>query len=318
MQASAEADRVCILLGLYNGARDLPAQLQSYADQSHAQWDLIVSDDGSTDAGPDIVRAFAARMAPAGNRVTLVAGPRAGLVVNFLTLIAQAPRSAAWLALSDQDDVWLPDRLARGIAALSALPARDVALYCSRTWVTDADLGNRRLSEQYDRPPAFRNALVQNIVPGNTVLLNRTAADLVRDAAPAAMTVPGLPAHDWWVYQMITGVGGTVIRDTEPTVLYRQHGGNQIGENTSFRARKMRIAKVLSGGYGDWNTANIAALRIAGPRLTPANRALLERFAALRGKPLLARLRGFPRLGLFRQGRFGQLALWLAVLTGKS
>ncbi len=310
-------DRVCILMATYNGAKNLPAQLQSFAAQSHARWDLIASDDGSADATADILRGFARQRAAAGNRVSLIEGPRRGLVVNFLHLLAQAPGTASWLAISDQDDVWLPDRLARGIAALSPLPDAVPALYCSRTWITDTELGNRRLSARYDRPPEFRNALVQNIAAGNTILLNAAAAALVRAAAPAAAAVPGVPAHDWWLYQVITGVGGTVIRDPAPTLLYRQHGNNQIGENASPQARAARIAKVLSGGYSAWNTANIAALRGIGNRLTPANRALLEDFAAMRGKPPLARMRAFARLGIHRQGRLGQAALWLAVLIGR-
>lgn len=316
MSGSNAADRVCILMGIYNGAEHLGAQLQSFAEQTQDRWDLIVGDDGSRDAGPDMVRDFAARMAPLGSKVTLVDGPCAGFVANFLALIAEAP-ATDWLALSDQDDVWLPDRLARGIAALTPLPRDTPALYCSRTWVTDSDLGNRRLSPDYAKPPGFANALLQNIAGGNTILLNRAAADLAREAAPAAAEVSELPAHDWWLYQLITGVGGTVVRDVAPTLLYRQHGGNQIGENTSWQAWKMRIAMVRSGRFQRWIDANIAALRLVRARLTPENRALLDRLEALRSLPLIPRIRAFAGLGLYRQGRIGQAALWLAVFWGK-
>lgn len=317
MPQSGTANRVCILMGIYNGAETLPPQLDSFAGQTHRQWDLVVGDDGSADCGPGIVRAFAARMAPLGHRVTLVPGPRSGFVANFLGLVAHLPDTAQWLAFSDQDDVWLPDRLARGIAALSLLPGDRPALYCSRTWVTDHDLGNRKLSPHYARAPEFRNALVQNIAAGNTILLNRTAAELARAAAPAAARVPGLPSHDWWLYQLVTGVGGTVIRDPDPTVLYRQHGRNQIGENTSWRALRTRIAMVRSGRFQRWISANIAAMRLLETHLTPENRALLDRLEALRRKPFLARVRDFAALGLYRQSRIGQSALWLAVLNGK-
>ena len=245
MQGDDAADRVCILMGLYNGAADLSAQLQSYADQTHQAWDLVVSDDGSADAGPDMVKAFAGRVAPAGNRVDLVAGPGRGSVANFLSLIAQAPSSVKWLALSDQDDVWLPDRLARGIACLSALPPGEPALFCSGTWITDASLGNRRPSARFDRPPGFRNALVQNIASGNTILLNRAAAGLAREAAPAATEIPGLPAHDWWLYQLVTGAGGSVIRDAEPTLLYRQHGRNLLVIQRRTMPRHHRVSSML-------------------------------------------------------------------------
>lgn len=310
-------DRVHILMGLHNGASDLEAQLQSFAGQSHTAWDLTVSDDASSDAGPDIVRDFATRMRSAGHRVDLVAGPVAGFAANFLSLIARPPDNGSWLALSDQDDVWLPDRLARGIRALRALPADMPTLYCSRTWITDAALQQRRLSARFARPPGFHNALVQNIVAGNTILLNPAAAALTCRAAAEAARVPGLAAHDWWCYQLITGVGGAVVHDSEPTLLYRQHANNLIGANDSWRARGRRIGMLLSGEFADWNTANIAALGASAARLTDENRAVLQRFAGLRGRPLLARIRDFAALGLYRQGRLGQAALWLALLLGR-
>ena len=307
-------DRVCILLGLYNGAKDLPAQLQSFADQSHGLWDLIASDDGSTDEGPAILHAFAARRASAGHRVDLVSGPRQGFAANFLSLIARAPATVEWMALSDQDDVWLPDRLQRGISTLSALPRDRPALYCSATVITDERLENHRASARFVRPPGFRNALVQNIAAGNTILLNQAAARLARTEAARGSRPP---SHDWWLYQLITGCGGTVIRDPEPTVLYRQHGDNLVGANDGWRARARRISMLLDGQFADWNDANIAALRLSQAHLTPQNRALLESFAALRVQPRATRLRNLARLGLYRQGRLGQAALWLAAVMGK-
>ena len=309
--------RVCILMGLYNGAKHLEAQLQSFADQSLIAWDLVAGDDGSADAGPEILRRFAEARAGAGHCITLVPGPRRGFAANFLSLIAQSPEEAEWLALSDQDDVWLPGHLARGVAALGGLPAGTPALYCSRTWVVDEDLGNRRLSALFPRPPGFRNALVQNIAAGNTILLNRAAADLARAAAAEAVATPGPAAHDWWLYQLITGVGGTVLHDPEPALLYRQHGENQIGANDGWRARMVRLTMLLEGRFASWNTANIATLEASAHRLTAENRAILQRFAALRLGGLLARLRGFAALGLYRQSRLAQAALWLAVALGR-
>jgi len=309
--------RVCVLLAMYNGVRDLEAQLQSLADQSHTAWDLIVSDDGSADAGPDIVRRFAQARAATGNRVDLVAGPCRGFVANFLGLLARVPEQYDWLAISDQDDVWLPDRLARGLAALAPLPGSVPALYCSRSWITDEDLENRRLSRLPAQTPGFRNALVQNIAAGNTILLNPAASALARSVAGPAAEVPGLAAHDWWLYQLVTGVGGQVIFDPEPTLLYRQHGGNQIGANEGLRATLRRLVMLLGGRFSRWNTANIAALRQISAHLTSENRALLDGFAALQKPGTLSRLRRFRQLQLYRQTWLAQASLWLGVLLGR-
>ena len=63
-------DRVCILMALYNGGAALAEQLESFTAQTHSAWDLLVSDDGSSDGSARVVEAFADRMRPAGHRVT--------------------------------------------------------------------------------------------------------------------------------------------------------------------------------------------------------------------------------------------------------
>ena len=75
--------------------------------------------------------------------------------------------------------------------------------------------------------------------------------------------------------------------------------------------------RMLNGTYSGWSRTNLAALRASGHRLTPENRALLEDFAALQGA-LPKRIAAMRRGGFFRQGRVSQLALWLAVLMGRS
>ncbi|WP_132951864.1 glycosyltransferase [Rhodovulum bhavnagarense] len=309
-----ETDRVTILMAVWNAGKTLDPQLHSILDQTHANWHILAADDGSSDDSPQTLARFAAAHP---GRLTPLCGPRNGAARNFVFLLREAGRregATGWIAFCDQDDVWLPGKLARGIAALSSLPEGQPALYCSRTWVTDFDLKARRLSAARPRPPGFRNALVQNIASGNTTLLNPAAAQLV---CAAAQEVTELVVHDWWVYQLVTGAGGTVVHDDEPTLLYRQHPGNQIGANDHLRARLKRIGQLLRGDFREWNRVNIAALRASAHRLTPANRALLDRFAAAHDAPLVSRLRLLSGMGLYRQSRAAQLALWLAALLGR-
>ena len=304
---------VAILLAVRNGAPDLPDQLDSIARQTHRNWRILASDDGSMDATRDILEGFAAD----GHALTLLDGPRQGAAENFMALIRAMPAHApaeSWLAFCDQDDVWLPDRLSRGIAALEAADPEQPALYCSRTWITDAALRGRRLSMPRPRPPSFRNALVQNIAAGNTILLNPPAARL---AAAAATEAGPVVVHDWWIYQIVTGAGGRVVHDDRPTLLYRQHEVNEIGANDTTRARARRIRMLLQGHFRDWNEVNIAALRRSAHRLTPENARLLEEFDAMRSRGVPGRLAGIRRLGLYRQSRASSAALWLAALLGR-
>lgn len=307
-----QSPQVAILLAVYNGSAYLSEQLQSIAAQDHRNWLVMASDDGSDDGSPQILAEFAQRY-PA----RCLSGPRKGPAANFLSLIRRAPEVAGaghWLAFSDQDDVWLPDKLSRGIAALADYDDAHPALYCSRTWITDTALGNRRLSAARPRPPSFRNALVQNVASGNTILLNPAAARLVEEAA---QKVERVVVHDWWVYQLVTGAGGSVVHDDAPSLLYRQHDVNQIGSNDTRLARLRRIRQLLQGHFRDWNEVNIAALSRLEPYLTPQNREILAEFAAMRRGPLPARLARLRRLDLYRQSRISTFALWLSLVLNR-
>lgn len=303
---------VTILMGLWNGAAHLEAQLESFAAQTHRDWRLVVSDDGSADDGPAIVDRFAAGR-PEG-RVRRLDGPRRGVAQNYLSMVRALPEEPGWLAFADQDDIWLPERLERGLAALQALPGPGApALHCARTLIFDADPAVTRLSPPRPKPPGFRNALVQNIAAGNTILLNPAAARLLRAAAQRTEAVV---VHDWWAYQLISGAaGGRVLHDDRPCLLYRQHHANVIGANDSLASKAQRFRLLLNGTMRDWTATNLAALAAAEPWLSPEARAAVAALKTLREtRGAGRRLAAFRGLGLYRQTRSSTLALWLAVV----
>jgi glycosyltransferase involved in cell wall biosynthesis len=298
---------VCILLAVYQGEKHLQEQLDSYTAQSHANWSLLVSDDGSGDGSGAILSAFQA--AQPGRDISIRRGPCRGFARNFLSLLQAVPPDVAYAALSDQDDVWFADKLARARARLAALPADRPALYCAATLICDETLAPLGVSPDFPHPPDFRNALVQSIGGGNTMVLNRAALDL---AAAAAAEASDPVAHDWWLYQLITGCGGQVIRDDEPALFYRQHDGNLIGANLSARASLSRILALLGGRFRTWNDVGLAALEGSMHRFTPEARAVLQSYVAARTGPPGTRLRALRASGVYRQGRLGMAALYIA------
>ena len=311
-QPGAALPEVTVLLGQMNGARFVGAQLASIAAQAGCRIGLIVSDDGSTDGGPGLVRAFAARHPQIA--VTVIAGPGRGFARNFLHLLRAAGPDVPHVALCDQDDVWLPGRLARALRLIAAVPPGTPALYGSRTLVCGADLLPRGPAPLHGHTPSFRNALVQSIAGGNTMVLNRAALDL---AQAASLEAGKVVSHDWWLYQIVAGAGGAVIYDPDPGVLYRQHGQNTVGANTSIRGGLIRLGAVMAGRFARWNAVNIDTLSASSHRFTPENRAILDGFAALRRAPLPRRLWLMARLGLYRQTFKGNLGLWLAAVLGR-
>ncbi len=306
------SEHVCILLALFNGARTLGKQLESIANQTHKDWSLIVSDDGSGDDWLDIVADFSTRHAP--NRTWVQPGPRRGSAQNFLSLARSAGPMVPFVAFCDQDDAWLPCKLSRALAFLATVPDGRPGLYCGRTAVCDDDLRPLRMSPHFRRPASFANALVQNIGGGNTMVLNRAALDLVQDTADLASEVA---AHDWWVYQLISGAGGLVHYDSSPTVLYRQHDANLVGANDTLSAGLHRAIQLLKGRFRAWNTQNTTALRRAGHWLTDDARRTLSTFCAAREGSLITRLAHLRRSKVYRQRTRGTVALWAASILNR-
>ena len=303
---------VAVLLGLYNGAHHLGEQLQSLAAQTHRDWSLIVSDDGSTDGGLDVLAGF--RRGNAQRRTWVMHGPRAGYAENFLSLAQAAGPSVPYAAFCDQDDVWRSDKLATAVQTLSALPAGCAGVYCGRTIVTDERLQPTGKSPLFKAPPSFRNALVQSIAGGNTMVLNRAALDLLQDTRRHAR---GVVSHDWWVYQLITGAGGRVLYDQEPRVFYRQHGQNRIGANTGVPAAIRRLRMLFKGRFRAWNHANLHALNRVHHWLTDDAKAALKDFSTARDGTLRQRIAALYRSGIFRQTKRGTWALWIATVLKK-
>jgi glycosyltransferase involved in cell wall biosynthesis len=303
--------KVAILLCTYYGQRYLAEQLDSFATQSHSNWEVWASDDDSKDDTHAIIEAYRQKW-PDG-RLSSHFGPSKGFVANFLSLTCKASIYADYYAYSDQDDIWEPNKLARAVEWLNTLPNDTPALYCSRTRLVDSNNNEIGVSPLFSKPPSFANALMQNIGGGNTMVFNNAARNLLREAGENLPVI----THDWWAYMVVTGCGGKVFYDTEPTIRYRQHDRNLVGMNATWPARFKRIRMLWQGRFRSWSDSNIAALRTLGHRLTPENMELLERFARAREMGLILRLIQLKRIGIYRHTLLGNIGLIAAAVFKK-
>lgn len=300
---------VAILMCTRNSGRFLREQLDSLLSQTHANWELWISDDGSTDATRRIIASYRG----CGKKITLLAGPGQGCTRNFLALTARPDLAADYFAWADADDLWLPDKLARAVAALAGQPAGRPALYGSRTLVVDAENRPLGLSPRSAERPAFGQLLAQNFAGGNTMLFNPAARDLL-----AAAGLPEVFAHDWWLGILTAGVGGTVLYDPAPGVRYRQHGGNAIGCRLGAWSRGKRFWGALRGGLRERNRRHIQALAARREFLTPENRACFDAFAAAhRAGRLGERARLLYGSGVRRRSGWENCGLAVLTLLGR-
>lgn len=310
-EQTQDLPKVAVLLCTRNGQNYLADQLESFAAQTHSNWELSASDDDSQDSTRAILESFLGKWG--SDRLTVHFGPAEGFVANFISLTCEASIEADFFAYSDQDDVWEPEKLERAVSWLQTIPSHVPALYCSRTRLVDADNNEIGLSPLFSKPPGFANALMQNIGGGNTMVFNNAARTLLSEAS----RVTPIVTHDWWAYMVITGCGGQVFYDSTPTLRYRQHGSNLVGMNANWPARFKRIRMLFQGRFRSWNDGNIAALRKLQHLLTPKNRKILEQFAEARNMSLVPRLIHLKRSGIYRQTLLGNLGLVAAAIFRK-
>lgn len=296
-----------VLLASYNGMRFLPEQVRSIHGQSHPHIDLYISDDGSTDGSTAHLAEEQAGWDK--GKLVLTSGPRSGSAAeNFRSLILLPGLEADYFAFCDQDDVWKPRKIEAAIASLAALPAGMPALHCSRTQLINEHGEDVGLSPYFPRPPHFRNALVQSLAGGNTMVINRAGFELLRKTAARG----SFAMHDWWAYLVISGAGGTIVYAETPDTLYRQHKDNLSGSNMGMLANIRRLKLLLSGSFKAWNDSNITLLQACRDCLSPESLSCLDSFQTARQGNLPTRLLALCRSGVFRQTPGGQVMLFLA------
>lgn len=294
--ATPASGRVAILLSTYNGEQFLLEQLASLQAQTIQDWILYWRDDGSTDATPRMMTEFLATLG-AGRSLVQPSEGRVGAAESFLRLLrAAAADGCDAVAFADQDDVWLPDKLARGLAALQDVPMTTPALYCARQVLVDAQLGRIADSAMLRQPPGFPAALTQNIATGCTVILNRAAAEVV-----AASRAPAGTLHDWWCYLVVAAAGGRVLFDTTPVVLYRQHQFNALGAPATLLQRGIAALRRGPAIFMTVFLQNIAALADQPELISPAARAQVAMIAQALEGGAMHRWKALRMPGLLRQ-----------------
>jgi glycosyltransferase involved in cell wall biosynthesis len=225
---------VHLICPVHNGARFLGELLRSLAAQTHTDWRLWVLDDASRDDSAALVRACAAAdprvvlLAPTPEPLAGVPAPR-GAAAAFAWLWDALPAEADYVMFADQDDVWLPDKIALALTAMRSAEAEGAGPVLVHTDAVVVDAALRQIAPSFWRyaqltpdPATLQRFVVHNVVTGNTVLLNRALRERVgRIPAAAAM-------HDWWV-ACVAAAFGRVVAVPTPTLWYRQHDANTIG-----------------------------------------------------------------------------------------
>jgi len=240
-----------VVLPTYNGVAYLEAQLASIHVQTLRPARVLLRDDGSSDGTVALISQLQRRY---GAWLELLpANGNLGCAANVSWLLEAT--TAPYVALADQDDLWLPRKLEQALAVIQRLEARlgseTPLLVHSDLELVDGQaqlLGCRYWHHQRLDPQrtALADLAFTNVVTGCTALCNRA---LLEKALP-------IPAealmHDWWL-ALVASAFGQIALVAQPGVLYRQHGGNVLGAQglgwAYWRQRlKQLLAQPAAGG----------------------------------------------------------------------
>ena len=209
---------VAVVVATYNGATYLRAQLESIVQQTYKPSQIIIVDDASVDDTITIAHAFAAHHP----EVMVVQNEtRLGYIKNFEKGMLLA--NASYVALSDQDDIWVPHKIELLMYAIG-----DQMLAYSDSELIDAngDLLHKKMSTIKNQL-AYHTPIMYTIgawAPGHAMLFKK---ELIDKATP----FPTLVTHDFWLGFVATCYS-RVVYVNEPLVHYRQHTQNAIGADT--------------------------------------------------------------------------------------
>lgn len=252
----AELPPVSIAMATYNGAAFLREQLESLAKQTILPVELIITDDNSTDDTQTIVEAFAS-CSPFPVQFTKNA-ERLGYRGNFMK--AANLCKADYIAFCDQDDVWLPEKLEKCLAAFTT---PNVLLAYHNATIVDVALRPTGQTMSASAAPQAINPQ-QTIEPwqfgwGLTIVFHRSllAHNKLWEKSSDFHKPDEREAHDQWVFFLASNLG-SIVYISDPLLLYRQHGKNAYGWTTnSYIGNK--IARLRNADAQEFKNYMIAA-----------------------------------------------------------
>ena len=234
--------KVKVLMSTYNGQKYLHEQIDSILNQEGVEVSLLVRDDGSKDSTLAILSDYAERY----SNIEIVKGDNIGFANSFMELVYKSAEDidSDYYAFSDQDDVWLPEKLSTAVKQLDSMDGSKMKLYFSNTLAVDEKLNP--LFNTHDRETLRLDkaaSLVRYFILGCTMVFDKNVVLFVSNHKP----LHKITMHDLWIHQTCAFFG-EIVYDNEPRLLYRQHSSNAAGVGFSILTRLRRLKKSF-GSY---------------------------------------------------------------------
>jgi len=314
-------NRIEIILSTYNGEKYIREQLDSIIRSSFKNWHISISDDCSTDSTCDILREYVQKYS---GRISLhINESNMGYTANFLSALKRAAKEVendgdqTYFMFCDQDDVWLKDKLYLTLKAMKRLE-RKIGTVKPSLIFTDAVLAGSDLSyinnsfykagRRNVRNLSVSRLLIENRCIGCTIMMNRALVDMIGDK------YDNIRYHDWWVALIASAFGGIRFLRV-PTLLYRQHGGNQVGQGgfASYVKTRMSDKNDIENRLNDTIAQAQAFYECYKGRLGYKNAMVVNEFSKLPSKSFFMKRFLILRYRFFKSGLLRNIALLLFI-----
>ncbi|HEM3176910.1 TPA: glycosyltransferase family 2 protein [Streptococcus suis] len=302
--------KVNILMSTYNGQQFLAEQIRSIQEQSYTDWTLFIRDDGSSDNTKEILKDFEHQ----DSRIHIIDSDKSdnlGVIKSFHKLVNHD--RADYYFFSDQDDVWLPNKLELSLKEAQNYPADLPLMVYMDLKVVNQDLEimteSMVKSQSHHANTELVQELTENTVTGGVAMINHTLAEMWQETEDILM-------HDWFLALLASAFGNLVFID-QPGELYRQHSDNVLGARTlSKRFKKWIRPHILFAVYWDLiKNSQKQARHLLQMPLSQSNRELIEAFVTIMDKPMLERLRILRKYGLRKNKAFHTLVFTTLIIT---
>lgn len=243
--ANSDIPRVAVLLAAYNGIRWVEEQVASILVQRGVEVVVYISVDQSTDG----TLTWCQDLAVKEPRVIVLPdmGERfGGAARNFFRLVKDVDFSSFdYVSYADQDDIYLDDKY---LAAHNSIVTRGCSGYSSNATAFWSD--GRQVMLVKSQPQRKYDFLFEAGGPGCSYVLRvPEALEFKKFIIENWQRVNDVCLHDWLTYAWFRAVGKIWYIDSNSYILYRQHGGNQIGANNGLSGIKSRLSLLTSGWY---------------------------------------------------------------------
>lgn len=234
--------KVGIVLASFNGKDYIKEQIESILNNTYQNWNLYIYDDGSTDGSIELVKSYVKQYK--GKIQLIINEENKGVKRNFLEGMVCCDHS--YVMFCDQDDIWYTDKIELTLRRMYEGEKRE-GKGVPRVVFTDAKVvsqSKKELSSSFHKSNHLNtkkldlpHLLMENKMMGCTSMVNRALVNKM------AFLPEYCKMHDWWIILIGCAFGAVEYID-KPTMLYRQHTGNVIGDQKFISYVRRRITSM--------------------------------------------------------------------------